>query len=401
MKADPAPEPAGEVIEPPAEIECGWLLARDLDASHREVVEAARDRVRSVLSAAFPGFVWRFPVAVSPPSPRSASGEPAALLQQGAVERSQRGWDFALVVTSHDLRSYYKSHALAVPSRALAVAVLSLARIEPTDGGSQAAHARRAAALSLHLLGDLNGIWHADDADSWMHAPQSAADLDTPNTFDASQHDQLERALREVADLRLEEGESPGSATVFYLRAAHARAAEIASAVFQARPWELPLRLSRLTAASLSALFVFLITAEAWDLGVSQTARSVLGVAVAVLASTTVFILHRQKLLLRRASTRPTEQEVVTNVTAVLVVFLGLASAFAVLFTLALMIEHTLFSAEIVARWAPALARDRHAEALLTMAGLTSSFALVIGSLGASLEGNDYFRHVIYADEET
>jgi hypothetical protein len=25
----------------------------------------------------------------------------------------------------------------------------------------------------------------------------------------------------------------------------------------------------------------------------------------------------------------------------------------------------------------------------------------VIGSLGASLEGNDYFRHVIYADEET
>ena len=35
------------------------------------------------------------------------------------------------------------------------------------------------------------------------------------------------------------------------------------------------------------------------------------------------------------------------------------------------------------------------------MTGLVSSLGLLIGSLGASFEGHHYFRHVIYADEET
>jgi len=138
--------------------------------------------------------------------------------------------------------------------------------------------------------------------------------------------------------------------------------------VFQARPWQLPLRPGRLTAAAFSALFVLLITAEVWGLGTSQTGG---------------------------------EQEVVTNVSAILVVRLGLITTYGLLFALTVGVGHTIFSAEIVARWAPGLESEAGGRPLLAMAGMAASLGLLIGSLGASLEGQSYFRHVIYADEET
>jgi hypothetical protein len=87
--------------------------------------------------------------------------------------------------------------------------------------------------------------------------------------------------------------------------------------------------------------------------------------------------------------------------TAVLVVLLGLGATYALLFALTLALGHGLFPRELIFRWAPGLPSDAGLEPLWALAGTISAFGLLIGSLGASLEGNDHFGHVIYADEET
>jgi hypothetical protein len=213
--------------------------------------------------------------------------------------------------------------------------------------------------------------------------------------------EELAQALAEVADLRLEETSAPPSAWRFYLRASWERAREIGSAVVQARPWEFPLRLSRLTAAAFSALFILLVTAEVWDLGTSQQPQTMGALSLLVVGGTTVFILAKQKLILRRARGRVSEQAVVMNVSAVLVVLIGMLTTYAALFGLTVGLGLSLFGGELIARWAPAVDPSDTLDPLLVLAGLVSSLGLLIGSLGASFEGHHYFRHVIYADEET
>lgn len=414
METEGAQAPApGEMIE------LGWLLVTDVSGSQRRALDAAREQVRKRLEADFPGFAWRTPLVEHAGAAPGILDEPVARLVEGAQARDSRAWDFALVVTANDLRSHYKSYAFAVPSQALAVAVLSLARLAPTDPADPVAtgrasvgataddvdaQARRIAALALHLLGDLTGLWHRDAPDAVMHGPSSVEDLDRPRVFSADEAAQLSRALAEVADLRLEEtpDHAQRAAPLFYLRACWERHGEIRSAVLQARPWELPLRLTRLTTAALSALFLLLVTAEVWDLGTSQSGPFVATLSLLTLTGTTAFVLARQRLILRRPRRGPTEQTVVTNVSAALVVALGFATTYALLFVITVAAGAALFGPELVARWAPAVeARQGWPRDLAVLAGLVSSLGLLIGSLGASFEGNQYFQHVIYADEET
>lgn len=413
------PSPAESALPAKAEsrpgappIEVGWVLAGGLSALQRRAIDAARERVERSLAARFPAFRWSLPVVEGLGADARAAGdgggldEPAARLHEGVAWRDTLAWDFAFVVTPRDLESHYKSYALAVPSRALGVAVISLARLSPgpgpaSDEDASELLARRVGALALHLFGDLNGLWHRDDPASPMFAPEAVDDLDDPRSFLDDEARWLAATLADVADLRLEETSAPPRGLRFYLRASPGLAGEIASAVLQARPWELPFRLSRLSAAALSALFVLLVTAEVWDLGTSQDAPTIGALSLLVLVGTTAFVLARQKLILRRGRSHESEQTVVMNVSAVLIVLLGLLTTYALLFALTVLLGATLFGPALVARWAPAVDPSAPALPLLAMAGLVSSLGLLIGSLGASFEGHHYFRHVIYADEET
>lgn len=396
-------------------IELGWLVVGDPTSFQLDAVRSAREGVSKTLEAGFPQFRWAMPLISGSSEPPSAGiDEPAGRLDEGVQTRDLRGWDFAFVITPFDLRSHYKSHALAVPSRALAVAVISLARLsadvrtagERTAGERTAgerndptALAQRIGTLALHAFGDLNGLWHREASDAVMRSFDSVSDLDRAGGFDDDERERLELALEQVADLRLEEATGAPSPFRFYLRASRERAGEIASATLQARPWEFPLRLSRLTTAALSALCLLLVTAEVWDLGTTQRATTIASLSVGVVALATAFILTRQRLLLRRARTRLSEQAVVMNVSAVLIVVSGLTTTYAMLFASTLLLGFGLFDPDLMARWAPeAAGRGR---SLIGMAGLIAALGLLIGSLGASLEGQDYFRHVIYADEET
>src|SRR5690606_33719967 len=105
-------------------------------------------------------------------------------------------------------------------------------------------------------------------------------------------------ALAEIADQRLEEGAGRRMAyPIFLLRAAWINRKEIFEAIWAARPWEFPKRLSRLTIASFSALAILLMTAEAWDLALAQGSRQLGVLLVMTLSSTTVYVVMRQQLL--------------------------------------------------------------------------------------------------------
>ena len=397
----PPPQPSRQSEQNPRLIELGFVLQGYFSQTQRDLLEQARHDLQQQLQTLFPQFDWRLPWLQKPERSAAEAVEPMYLLRAGLDERETRRWDFALVWTDKPLHSHYRSHALATPSQALGVAAVSLAQLS-ADGQATTPPVRRLIALALHLLGDLNGLPHSNDADSLMYAPATLEDWDRPRRFSAAEREALARELGEVADLRLEEhshgqGKSlPG----FYLRAIWHLRGEIGSAVLQAKPWAFPLRFSRLSTGALSALLVLIMTAEVWDLGMSQPLPRVGLLSLLVLFGASAYILIRQQLLLRRGYRQRTEQTVLGNTAIGLIVITGMLTAYLVLLALTLTLAWSLFGSELVAGWAASLDGDIGVGNYFAMAQLIAALGLLIGALGASFEGRYYFQHVIFVDEE-
>lgn len=403
-------------------IEVGWLIVNRLPSSQDRALDRARGCLLEQLREAFPAFDWRVHAIRKPePTPR-APEEPVELLDEGVHEQEARHLDFMLVITAADLRAYYKPFALAVPSRAINTAVLSIHRLAAEDddtlddAGYEDRLAGRVCALAMHLLGDLNGMPHSDEPGDVMYEPRRVTDLDTMRRFDPEEAAAMAEELHDVADVRLEE-EARGrrlSAAAFYLRAGWINRDDIWSAIIQAKPWEFPLRLSRLTTAAMSALVVLLMTAEVWDLGTSRPLPLVAAMSLITWLGTTFYTVKRQRLLVRRTTQvaagasrrqRLTEQAVMTNISISVVVLAGLATIYLAMFSLTLLLSVTLFAGGVANEWATLLAHRGVTELgplhYIAMAGVVASLGLIVGALGGNFEGQGYFRHIAYADEET
>jgi hypothetical protein len=361
----------------------------------------------SQMQEAFPELDWQMPRMIRPEAGRGAREEPVDLLELGINERHARRWDFAIVVAGADLVTHYGPHALATASRSADVAILSTSRIDPLATGEEHSSeerkellAQRIYALAMHLLGRLNGVEHDEAEANVMRAVESVEALDHMNEYSERSRDALLGSLRDVADLRLEEALDRPSWPLFYLKASWVNLREIARAVREAGPWLFPVRLSRLSAAAFSILFLLLVTAEVWELGMSQPGARVSVLTFVIFVVTTMYIMKRHRLLVRPGARALTEQMVVTNVATTLCVFLGLATTYVVLLVAILVLAWAVYPPALVASWAPSLEESIRWTHYTSLAAFVAALGILIGALGASFEGYQYFRHVIYIDEE-
>lgn len=336
--------------------------------------------------------------------------EPSVLLQQAVEERDSRHWDFAIMLTASELVGNYSPYCFAALSRPLDAAVLSMSLIDPMALGVEANRderveriARRLSRLILHSIGHLCGLPQSDHPNDLMYHPPHAGALDLMAGMDAESVERQRGALAEIADQRLEERSGramtrPG----FAFRAAWINRKEIYQAMWAARPWEFPKRLSRLTIASFSTLAILFMTAEAWDLALAQGNVRLPALCVLSLLATTSYVVLRQQLLVRRG-TRRSEQAVVTSASAMGIVLAGMATTWAALFLVGVVLSFLLFPGTLIAGWAASSISDP-SELLWTdrpqMAAFAASLGLMIGALGASFESQHYFRHIIFVDEE-
>ena len=390
-------------------IEVGVILAGPLDAVDREAADRAVEVLRDRLSKELPNFEWQFFTVRRDEWTSSDQVEPTDLAQHAREERDVAGWDFAFVLTAADLISYYRPFSLAVVCSSLDVAVVSTARIDPRaadplTSDDQRSHLieKRVLRLMLHALGHWLGLSHDDERTNVMFDINSIAELTEGMTFTAEQLEVMRRAMADIADQRLEERAEFRRASLpkFYLLAAWENRGEVMDAVVRARPWEFPTRLSRLTTAAVSTVVVLMMTAETWDMAMSQTPLRVLCLLAFAIVATTGYVAVQQQLFLRRNGRRITEQIVTTNVSAAAIVATGLIVMFLVTSGLALVAGLLLFPTEVVNGWAASVETPIATRHYLMLATTVGSLGILIGALGASFEQQNYFRHVVVVDEE-
>lgn len=396
-----APVPSGR---PP--IEVGWVLAGPMAEADEKAAWQALAEVQRTLEAGLPEFAWQMDVVERREVPLGMPMEPIGLLDVGVFERDASRWDFVFVLTEAPLKSETRPFMLGAPSQAVDVAVLSTARLDPAaePGGRRheervATLTRRIAALVLHLFGHLNDLEHDDGPNRLMHAPRSERDLDHMQHFSDDDWAKLRRRLAQVADPRIEETEPSTRRVTFYLEAAWLNRHEILSGVRRMGAWRFPLRYSRLTTAAVSTQLVLMMTAEAWELGMTQPVLRVAVLSLLALLTTSYYVIHRQHLL-SRFGRRPSEQSVVAHMAICIGVLVGMATTYLALFASTWFGARYMFDVAVVRNWTANLAKLDEAH-YVSLASFIASAGLVVGALGASFEEEDYFRRVTLLDEET
>lgn len=389
-------------------VEIGFVLAGSMDRADMQAVRHTRSMLLERLSTLLPEFDWHVPLVTRREVVTTSYVEPVSLIDLGVLERDAHRWDFVFVITQARLRSYFKPFTLGTPSRSTSTAVLSTARLDPaTLDETDEAHristmTTRIHALVLHLLGHLGDLDHDSDPTSYMYDLHTVADLDGMRQFEPPSVDRLRDALRDVADLRLEEQASyRGRTLLFYLKAVFQNLRSIAFAVVDVRPWAFPFHFSRLTTAAASTLLVLIMTAEAWDMGMSQPVGIIVALSLAALLGTSLYVIKRQHLLVRRRQQHLSEQRVISSVSVIATVVLGMATTYGLLFSVSFLLSTTLFSQPLIEGWAASLDGRIFLYHYLLLSGFIASVGLIIGALGASFEDQNYFQHVALIDEET
>lgn len=389
-------------------VDIGWLVEGPLAPWAREALDRARQGTLARLDAVFPGFTWRVTLVDDErPVPTDSEGARSVmdLLERGVKERDESARDLVVVIAQARLCSPLGDVRLGVISRSLDCAVVTLDALAPRAEAGAAGKVERLAArveaLALRLLGLFCGAPPPPtDSPEWHLAPmRTEEDLDAMRRFDAPQIAAIRAFVTGVADARLEETAPRHShGAGFLLKGAWINRGDIVSSVVRARPWLFPVRLGKLTTAAVSAIFVFLITAEAWELAASQSAASTVGVTAAVIVATTAYVVVRHGLV-RSAGGRATEQRVTTEVSAVLIVLLGLASTYLALLVITLAATTLVFDRALLARWVEHVVPAFGGEHVVVISAFVAAIGLTVGALGASLEDVVYFRYVTFVDE--
>lgn len=396
-------------------IEIGLVLAGEFTGSQQRLLKAVKTRLAAELEMRLPAFLWQLPISIRRDIAENSREQSSELLRQATEERNLHGWDFALLIIDHELIAHYRSFALAALSRPLDAAVISTSRIFPdsdgpgnhTDLPDDDLVIARITTLLLRALAHLGGLKSRKEPKSLLNNPGSPAELDAMDVLSEQEERELIETLTNVADQRLEETmgaprSSPIHSAAFVLRAGIINREQIVESLIAARPWQFPRRLSRLTTAAVTTVTLLMMTAEGWDLGLSQSWQVMLWLSLIVIGMTTQYICVGQKLLLNRSAIQQ-EQIAVTHISAYGIVLCGLLVTWLYMFTFALAATYLLFPQVLVSQW---IGTETDGHSLITLASYAkmgsfcASLGILIGALGASFEDQYHFQHVIFVDEE-
>ena len=227
--------------------------------------------------------------------------------------------------------------------------------------------------------------------------PPEDCELLRLSQFPPDQREEIIDRLEEVADRRLEEKQHRWNWFSFHWQAFWADPQGIFIDTLGYKPWRLPFRMGRLTAAAAASVLMLLLGAEAWEIGVSFSVVSLLVGALGSIVIATLFIFFGQNLgeISREFGWR--EQLARTRLVLFNTLLGGMAALWLVLFLVAYLAVW-LVPPGVPAGW---LGLTLDAYLMVRHAAFIATLGVLAAALGGNLEDEDELKAEMFYDEET
>ena len=244
--------------------------------------------------------------------------------------------------------------------------------------------------LILAYFARLNGLPHLEERRI------NALDLDKADPLDEEELKELDAALQSMADGILRKGYKEIKGAALYARIIFSHPMRVLRTVRSHRPFRMVFSLGKLVFAAMAALVLALLSTELWYLGVGINTWRLIIIAMAVLLASTLYVVFRQRLYVRRVSRSLSEQAAFFNLTSFLTVFSVLLALFTIIFVVTIVVTVGVYPRYIIEDWLGKSDVGFLDYAKVSL--LISSMAMVVGALGAGLEENQHFRQVMYTE---
>jgi len=350
------------------------------------ILDGCRTWLMEYLSSTFPAFDW----VVENEDWELQWTDPLWLLDKTQKRMEEAGWQFSFLVTDQSEHTSANDSATVLSfSHSSALIYLSdLITGGDDEGDGQAVV--RCCHLSIAYFARLNGLPHLGEKMIRQR------DLDVEESLSPEEVKELAGALQSLADGILKRGAKEIRGVVLYGKIIFSHPLRLLRTVLSHRPLRMVFSLGKLVFAAMAALVLALLSTELWYLGVGINFWRLVLIAVAVLLGSTVYVVFRQRLYVRRVSRSLSEQAAFFNLASFLTMFSVLLALFAAIFAVTILVTLGVYPRYIVEDWV--MKSDLGFFDYLRVSLLISSMAMVVGALGAGLEENKHFRQVMYTE---
>ncbi|MEW6555220.1 MAG: hypothetical protein AB1384_13155 [Actinomycetota bacterium] len=356
-----------------------------LGAPAAALVDSCRDRLETYFSSTFAAFEWR----VDREDWDLQWADPVWLLDRAQARMEEAGWQFSFLVADPGVHGAKMEPATLSFSHSAAI-VYPAGGVEEANATTGVETVERCCRVIITSFARLNGLPHLEERSPKGRGPEGGDPLSPKET------EELESALRSLTDGILKRGVKEIKGLALYARIIFSHPMRVLRTVLSHRPLRMVFSLGKLVFASMAALVLALLSTELWYLGVGINIWRLVLIAIAVLLASTLYVVFRQQLYVRRVSRSLSEQAAFFNLTSFLTIFGVLLALFIIIFVITILVTVGAYPRYIIEDWVMRSEVDFFDYMRVSL--LISSMAMVVGALGAGLEENQYFRQVMYAE---
>jgi predicted Zn-dependent protease len=384
------------------QVDVGVLVAHSPDSDPARLrsfaTRAAEDAVDELASAT--DVTWRFYLEDSARLSDHDRRRPSEFLDHATHRMVEGPYDIVVVVTDVPLVSSRERFVPGLGSPLSRVAVLSTRNLRSAPRGERrrsldgAAVRWNAATLLVHLVGHVLGARHRDADGGVMEPFRFVTERREVPEFDADVETRLHRIAGEIpaAETR---PRGTLSRLAFHAKSAVRNPGSIVEALVNSRAPLLPLSLPKLSTAAVAPTLVIVFSAESWDVGFHLGNLTAGLFAVVSILTAAVYLLFAQNLSFpRKQHGIVTEHTALVNVTAFLILVLGMVGLFALVWGIMLVIELVVFPPNLMSDW-PNLEDPTVGFVDLVRTGaFISTIGVLSGALAGGLENRAIVSHL-------
>lgn len=389
--------------KPTPEMNVGILLALGERNHNKEMSSYAEQLIADVKPELerSTGTQWFFTMTDPAELTNDETKVPSDFLDPASLRMAEGPYDMVCVITDVPLMSRKRRIEPGLCSSVARTLVISSRKFTSTGRKKEMLSLNsekvryNTALLFLHLTGHIMGLKEKHISESKIMSTASFdQELKAVPSFSAAEDKILKKRAERAPDRELKEANLLES-FVFHLLMNFRHFKELLKPLVVNKAFLLPLYLPALATAAVAPGFIFVFTAEIWDVGMNMSNRVTTVFAVMSIGLSSFYLVKVQNLFLPRNEKKIlTEHLAVANSVIYLSVLMACIGLFLMLVILMLVIELYVFPPDLMYTWL-SVGKDKILlEDKIRLAAFISTVGVVTGALAGGLESRIVIRHL-------